>query len=321
MDKKNLSLFFMYILTFSQVIAQNNIRNLQMGPMGQMGSMNQTGGPPSGTQAPTSSAAVCGTTSSSLNSKIYISGTNKNFQATGCPGYDWTGQTTPNKAQVQNYNWIFPLNPVISNTKIYVGIKGANGVTNPTPVMGIIGIAANGVAVYGNADANMADAYINEGHTFDPSGGHADTSGTYHYHEEPAKGFVYNDTIGQHSPVFALMADGIPLFGEFGDNGVLPTNLDDCGGHTDNTYSFYHYHLPANKAFPYTISCLKGCIFNSNSGTTLLLYITTTSTCNPSNNQYNYSSIQNLWVNSSNSSLLFNRMILLTLIFILIIFS
>ena len=320
MDKKNLLLSFILVV-FSQVIAQNNIRNLQMG---QMAPMNQAGGPPQGNQGNqgTSSAAVCGITSSSLNSKIYISGTNKDFQATGCPGYDWTGQTTPNKAQVQNYNWIFPLTPVISNTKIYVGIKGANGVTNPNPVMGMIGIAANGVAIYGNADANMADAYINEGHTFDPSGGHADASGTYHYHEEPAKGFVYNDTIGQHSPVFALMADGIPLFGEFGDNGVLPTNLDDCGGHTDNTYPFYHYHLPANKAFPYTISCLKGCIFNANSNTqNLQMYVTTTSTCNPSSNQYNYSSIKNLWVNSLNSPLLFKSTILLTLVFIHIVFS
>ena len=26
-----------------------------------------------------------------------------------------------------------------------------------------------------------------------------------------------------------------------GDNGAIPTDLDDCDGHTDTTYAFYHY--------------------------------------------------------------------------------
>jgi len=60
------------------------------------------------------------------------------------------------------------------------------------------------------------------------------------------------------------MADGIPMFGPYGDNGVAPTDLDECGGHTDKTYGFYHYHLPKDNASPYSLTCLVGCIFNAN---------------------------------------------------------
>ena len=42
---------------------------------------------------------------------------------------------------------------MLSSTKLYVGIKGANNSTNASPVMGPIGVAANGVFIYGNADA------------------------------------------------------------------------------------------------------------------------------------------------------------------------
>jgi len=68
----------------------------------------------------------------------------------------------------------------------------------------------------------------------------------------------------QHSPYFGIMADGIPIFGPYGDNGIAPTNLDECGGHVDNTYPFYHYHLPNGLIYPYTVTCLRGCIFNAN---------------------------------------------------------
>ena len=61
---------------------------------------------------------------------------------------------------------------------------------------------------------------------------------------------MYNDTAGQHSPIYAVMADGIPLYGALGDNGVVPTNLDVCRGHTDTTYTFYHYHITNSMAAP-----------------------------------------------------------------------
>ena len=40
----------------------------------------------------------------------------------------------------------------MSSTPIYVGMSGANGVTNSNPLKGAIGVAVNGVAVYSNVD-------------------------------------------------------------------------------------------------------------------------------------------------------------------------
>ena len=75
------------------------------------------------------------------------------------------------------------------------------------------------------------------------------------YHSQPGTAAspgscVYNDTAGQHSPIYAVMADGIPLYGALGDNGVVPTNLDVCRGHTDTTHTFYHYHITNSMAAP-----------------------------------------------------------------------
>lgn len=72
----------------------------------------------------------------------------------------------------------------------------------------------------------------------------------YHFHTEPANGCVYNQTAGQHSPLLGIMLDNIPIYGALGDNGVPPSNLDECGGHTDSTYSFYHYHTTYNLQAP-----------------------------------------------------------------------
>jgi len=215
----------------------------------------------------------------------------RKFEGDGCPGFDWTSQTTPNSALEQTHVFYLPIQPKISTTPVYVGILDATGATNSSPVMGTIGFALNGVAIYGNADATSADAYINEADTFDTvCGGHpAPNGGEYHFHSEVNQGCVYTDTTGQHSPLFGMMLDGIPIYGQYGDNGVAPTDLDECGGHVDSTHNFYHYHLPANKAFPYTVSCLKGCIYNGYSG--LASYAKTTSTCSLQAAQYDYSSL------------------------------
>ncbi|KAL2914682.1 hypothetical protein HK105_205821 [Polyrhizophydium stewartii] len=203
---------------------------------------------------------------------------------TGCPPYDWSSQKTPNTARYQYYSWKITWPPVISTSKIYVGIYGANGATNSNPIMGPIGLSVDGVPIYSNADANKLDAYINEGSSFDTVGGHPDI----HYHEETANNVVITNTSGtSHSPLFGIMMDGVPIYGPYGDNGAVPTNLDACNGHTDSTYGFYHYHLPANRAFPYTLACLSGCVYNAQDSS-----YTVPSTCAKSSTQYDYSSFK-----------------------------
>ena len=97
---------------------------------------------------------------------------------------------------------------------------------------------------------------------------------------------MYNDTTGQHSPLFGFMMDGIPIYGSLGDSGQYPTDLDECGGHIDSTHNFYHYHVAPNYTYPYLINCLRGCL----NGTSLSHL---SSTCTPASTQYDYSSLLN----------------------------
>lgn len=256
---------------------------------------------PTMTMTTTTTGTLCGTTATASTVVIAQVSDDANGTATGypggyrtitangCPGYDWTSQTTPNKAYQQTKVIKVPVTPMMAKTPWASGIKNVDGTTNSNPSKGAIGIAINGVSLYGNADATNGDAFINEGKTFDTCNGHPEMTGDYHYHMEPATGCAFTNTAGQHSPLFGIMYDGVPIYGQLGDNGVAPTDLDSCGGHTDKTYPFYHYHLPKDKAFPYLVTCLRGCIFNSQiKGVTAV----TVSTCDKATTQYDYSTFK-----------------------------
>ena len=182
----------------------------------------------------------------------------------GCPGYDWTSQSTPYQPLTQWKVIKLPLQPKLMKTKFYIGIKKEDGSNVINPVFGPVGVAINGVSIYGNSDSQKNDAMIYDHMTHDICNGHIQKNGDYHYHGEPTKGCVFNDTKGQHSPLFGYMFDGIPIYGSQGDCGIAPKDLDDCGGHVDKTFPFYHYHLPHERKFPYLITCLRGCIFPNN---------------------------------------------------------
>ena len=91
----------------------------------------------------------------------------------GCPGYDWTGQTTPNLATTQSITMTVPKQPIINSTPVrWIEIKDANGnLPNPL-ILGAVGLAVNGVKVYGNSNATGQDAFLTESRTFDHCGGH-----------------------------------------------------------------------------------------------------------------------------------------------------
>ena len=116
-------------------------------------------------------------------------------------------------------------------------------------------------------------------------------SGAYHYHSQPGAGCVYTNSAGAHSPVFAVMADGIPLYGEQGDSGAIPADLDECGGHVDASFPFYHYHLPNGLVEPYTVRCLRGCITAGWPGP-----MGFNTACTPAATQYDYSSMVIPWL-------------------------
>ncbi len=183
-----------------------------------------------------------------------------------------------------------PRAPIMSNKRTFAGWVGASNSSNPVPVLGPIGIAANWVMVYGSMVFTLAgeqDAYFAEKDDWDPCSGHAGETGvassssssspgrytgavltwpawsawtclarppmpgcrssdgvasrrlcsarpddghcllplpllppvaasdpqdgTYHYHQ--STGCVFSDTVGKHSLLFAIMADGVPLYG------------------------------------------------------------------------------------------------------------
>lgn len=192
-----------------------------------------------------------------------------------------------------------PIRPVISASPIFVSVfTDAQQTKNPNGgTKGPIGVAVDGVAIFSDADALDRDAVVYEGSTFNPCGGHATPSGQYHYHVVPSDGCATSQVAGEHSPFWGLMADGIPIAGKLGDGGVLPTDLDECGGHVDSTYPVYHYH--GSDSNPYTIRCLRGCIPNGTAGFTSLS--SKAGACTPADTQYDYSSMMDEvnWVNGT----------------------
>lgn len=78
---------------------------------------------------------------------------------------------------------------------------------------------------------------------------------------------------------------GIPVAGPLGDEGAIPTNLDECKGHTDSTYPFYHYHATSELKAPYIVGCLKGCVFNNFGNRLLDAHVTTPENCQKADKQ------------------------------------
>ena len=91
----------------------------------------------------------------------------REITANSCPGYDWTSQTTGNTPFEQSIKMKLPLQPKISSASstLNVSIKFADGTTNSSPVMNWIGVAVNGVTIFGNADGQKRDAFIYESNT------------------------------------------------------------------------------------------------------------------------------------------------------------
>jgi hypothetical protein len=104
----------------------------------------------------------------------------------------------------------------------------------------VVGLALNGVPIFGNFAAPGDDIY-EEAQTFDRCGAHPQNTGKYHYHGEPYA-ISYDD-----SNFIGVMRDGYPVYGRRDPDASLPT-LDAYGGHTGVTVDspstpVYHYHV------------------------------------------------------------------------------
>jgi YHYH protein len=136
------------------------------------------------------------------------------------------GIQNPNLIATKDYIIEFPLAPDTSTQTM----KGT----------AVVGVAVNGVPIYGDFAAPGDDIY-QEAKTFDACGGHPQMSGYYHYHAEP-----YAISYDDHNFI-GVMRDGYPIYGRKDEDGTYPM-LDVYGGHTGTTPDspgapVYHYHV------------------------------------------------------------------------------
>ena len=220
--------------------------------------------------------------------------TNRYVTSTGCPPYPNPNWSNPNSACVRNTTYTIPMRPKFSPTPVPVGeeLSRFDNILYlkeyPAPIFGAIGVLLNGVVVYGRgspcgfgsrcpddgtgAPSIYVDAVDSEGRTIDQCGGHPQMMGEYHIHSGAT--FLNNtgremcrlpvDTPGNHSVLLGWMFDGFPMYGQYSQEGELPTALDECHGHTHEIDGVvtYHYHMPLS--YPHIIGCFKGCPVASN---------------------------------------------------------
>lgn len=109
------------------------------------------------------------------------------------------------------------------------------------------GLAALGVAFNGVEFAPPAPVQaILAAHTiapFDDAGGHLNPHDGYHYHAVTGHTKEVAQPDG-HAPMIGYMLDGYALFARTNEDGSVPADLDECGGHWDEIRG-YHYHAGA----------------------------------------------------------------------------
>jgi hypothetical protein len=207
--KKQL-LSFLFASGILLVSSQANINSWHLNTTGIKGSYWNS----SGTKVNMSDSAgitkLCYTTSS-----IYIK----------CKGladdYTMGPKVNPNDPSATSYTFKMPKSP-----------SQQTGTKSSVPTGGAVGLATNGVVLYGNRSADSyksstqtntssgdgkwhCDAWYNEGTTMDTSGnGHATNSGAYHYHANPTT--LYSDPATAHSPIIGFALDGYPIYGPYG---------------------------------------------------------------------------------------------------------
>jgi len=119
---------------------------------------------------------------------------------------------------------------------------------------GGIGLAFNGVKY----DPPAPTHAILAAHTIAPlddHGGHVNPHGGYHYHAVTGSTKEIPQT-DIHSPIIGYAIDGFGIYGLLDKNKNKPTDLDECGGHSDDERG-YHYHAgePGGNQI---IKCLHG---------------------------------------------------------------
>lgn len=187
----------------------------------------------------------------------------------GIPNFTFV-QKTPNGLVAQSYTWRIPLSPTAAATPAALPL-------------GAIGVAVNGLPIYGPMEApaqGSADPLLDG--ILDSCNGHTGPRGEYHLHARPD--CIFETIAGQTSLVIGYAFDGYPIMAPyvcedagcgsvrelrssyvktsdaraaFEANTYVPGagDLDQCNGMTgaDGRYRYY-----ATTSFPYFMGCFHG---------------------------------------------------------------
>jgi len=145
---------------------------------------------------------------------------------------------------------------------------------NTIEAVELIGVSVDGVPMNGDPPS-VTTGQMGNGNipSLDACGGHADPSGYYHWHFIPESISEILDEFGlstdisctnitqDNTSLSGFAKDGYPIYASRDMDGSLPTNLDNCNGHTSATNEYpdgvYHYHASSTQA-PNMPPCLIG---------------------------------------------------------------
>lgn len=218
---------------------------------------------------------------------VYCEDETIHILSNGIPQYTFE-QITPNNLQEQDYHWEIPRYPI------------DNGQNNTIPLLGLVGIAVNGLPFFGPNEAAFPDPYgdpIYNG-IMDYCMGHTAQQGVYHYHALLVECLSEDVPDNEPAPIIGYANDGYAVFGPIGcldeqcsvlveyQSGWMQTGdpstyawdnyeyqesndpvvLDECNGHIGPNGD-YHYH--ATSTFPYILGCYHGTAGQSSDGPNL----------------------------------------------------
>ncbi len=156
----------------------------------------------------------------------------------GIPTYQYVA-LTPNGLQAKNYNFTFPRNPAAAAS------------TTSVPLLGNIGVALNGIPIYGVNEGPQpaSDAYGDPiaAAILDQCGSHSAQQGTFHYHQMLVKCLLQSavsssqpwnnadPSTTQPSPVVGYAFDGFAIYGPYECTDAGCTSVQRMLSSWDNT--------------------------------------------------------------------------------------
>lgn len=187
-------------------------------------------------------------------------------RANGIPDFPYI-QTSPGAPTANIVEYTFPATPSLADTLTEI------------PIVGEIGVAINGIPIYGPTEGPGGDVNARPG-GFTECGGHNGPTG-YHYHIFDVTGSDYclftEADVTPAPQLFGYALDGYPIYSGntqytsswfLSDAALFATDtwsahtyaagsgdLDQCNGRVDDDGNYAYY---TTEGFPYVMGCFRG---------------------------------------------------------------